>query len=166
MRSWSRWLQGGAGNGVQLVFAAAGRAGGSWRSAGGVPGESELRVQSGRWPAHAIEPLRFDDDADAAWDRLRRTVRAQPRMRVITEDDGYLHAEATTRLLRFVDDVEFLLDRVGRQIHVRSASRLGYSDLGTNRRRIEAIPRRVRRHEMNDAARRQHRHAAPGWFGE
>lgn len=90
-------------------------------------------------PAHAIEPLRFDDNADAAWDRLRRTVRAQPRMRVITEDDGYLHAEATTRLLRFVDDVEFLLDRVGRQIHVRSASRLGYSDLGTNRRRIEAI---------------------------
>lgn len=90
-------------------------------------------------PGHAIEPLRFDDSPEAAWDRLRRAVRAQPRTRIVEESERYLHAEATTRLLRFVDDVEFLLDRGGRQIHVRSASRLGYSDLGVNRRRVEAI---------------------------
>jgi uncharacterized protein (DUF1499 family) len=41
--------------------------------------------------------------------------------------------------LRFVDDVEFLLVPAERVIHVRSASRVGYSDLGTNRKRVEAL---------------------------
>ena len=53
----------------------------------------------------------------------------------------YLHVEFTTALLRFVDDVEFLLDPDKKLIHYRSASRIGRSDLGTNRRRMEMIRR-------------------------
>ncbi len=88
---------------------------------------------------HAIASLRFDGDADQAWQRLRQTIVGLARTRVISGDDRYLHVEFTTALMRFVDDVEFLLDPVGGVIHVRSASRVGHSDLGANRKRIEGI---------------------------
>jgi uncharacterized protein (DUF1499 family) len=59
--------------------------------------------------------------------------------RIKTVQERYIHAEFTSFLFRFVDDVEFLLDDGSKTIHVRSASRVGYSDLGVNRRRVEAI---------------------------
>ena len=63
----------------------------------------------------------------------------EPRITIVREEEGYMHAEARSLLFRFVDDVEFLLDADNRLIHVRSASRTGYSDLGVNRRRVERI---------------------------
>lgn len=66
-----------------------------------------------------------------------------PRTRLIEEDDSYLHLEVTSRLLRFVDDVEFVFEEEGKTIHFRSASRVGYGDLGVNRRRMEEIRRLV-----------------------
>lgn len=59
------------------------------------------------------------------------------------EDETYLHYECTSLLLRFVDDVEFLFDEPGKIIHFRSASRVGYGDLGVNRRRMEDIRSRL-----------------------
>jgi uncharacterized protein (DUF1499 family) len=89
--------------------------------------------------AHAIEPLAFTDPPDEAWRRLEAVLAAHPRTHVVTNQNGYLHAECASFLFRFVDDVEFLLDREGKKIHVRSASRAGRSDLGVNRARVEAI---------------------------
>lgn len=91
---------------------------------------------------HSIPALKYSGDAMAAWERLQAVVRALPRTRVVTADDKYLHVEFTTALLRFVDDVEFLLDSEAKKIDVRSASRVGHSDLGTNRRRVEEIRKR------------------------
>jgi uncharacterized protein (DUF1499 family) len=71
--------------------------------------------------------------------RLAALVAAWPRTEVITTSDGYLHAESTSLLLRFKDDVEFRLDSDARVIHVRSASRLGKGDLGVNRKRVEGL---------------------------
>lgn len=88
---------------------------------------------------HQIEPLRFTDSPHDAWDRLHDLVKKLPRTRVVSRDDNYLHVEFTTPLMRFVDDVEFLLDETASLIHVRSSSRIGHSDLGANRKRIEAI---------------------------
>lgn len=62
-----------------------------------------------------------------------------PRTRVVTDESGYLHAECTSLVFRFVDDVEFWFDQRESLVHVRSASRIGHSDLGVNRRRIEHI---------------------------
>jgi uncharacterized protein (DUF1499 family) len=87
----------------------------------------------------AIEPLTFDGDAAAAWERLKAVLKGRPRTRVVTETDEYLHVECTSLIFRFVDDVEFLLDAAGRKIHFRSKSRAGRSDLGVNRARMEAI---------------------------
>jgi uncharacterized protein (DUF1499 family) len=91
--------------------------------------------------AHKIEPLSFTDSPDAAMGRLKTVLLLKPRVKIVTATDTYLHVEFTTWLMRYLDDVEFLLDAEKKQIHFRSASRLGYSDLGANRRRMEAIRR-------------------------
>ena len=90
---------------------------------------------------HRIEPLAFSISVDEALARLKQVLLNEPRTRIVKEEGGYLHAEARSFLFRFVDDVEFLLDADKQVIHVRSASRLGYSDLGVNRRRVERIRR-------------------------
>lgn len=90
---------------------------------------------------HYVEPLRFAESPSTAWRRLCDLIEHQPRARIVQRSETYLHVEFRTRVFRFVDDVELLLDAAGGLIHVRSASRLGKADLGTNRRRIEALRR-------------------------
>jgi len=88
---------------------------------------------------HHIPPLAFRTDAARAWGALKETVGSAERAQIIEERSGYLRAEFTSRVLGFVDDVEFQLDAPAKRIHVRSASRLGRSDLGVNRARIESL---------------------------
>lgn len=88
---------------------------------------------------HSIAPLKLSDDAASSWKRLQQVIAGRPRARIVSVDERYLHVEMTSAFFRFVDDVEFLLDPAAGVIHVRSASRLGYSDLGVNRKRIEGI---------------------------
>jgi uncharacterized protein (DUF1499 family) len=91
--------------------------------------------------AHRIEPLAYDGGAEEAMARLKAALAALPRTRFVAETADYLHAECTSLVFRFVDDVEVLLDRERKVIHFRSASRVGHSDLGVNRRRMEALRR-------------------------
>jgi uncharacterized protein (DUF1499 family) len=90
-------------------------------------------------PRHAIAPFRYEGPAEKARERLIEAVSGMKRARIVVAEERYLRAEFTSALFRFVDDVEFLLDDGTRTIHVRSASRVGYSDLGVNRRRVEEI---------------------------
>ena len=89
--------------------------------------------------AAALAPIAYRGSASVAWQRLAQIVETMPRTTVTRKTSHYLHAEAASRLLGFVDDVEFLLDENASVIHMRSASRLGYSDLGVNRRRLEQV---------------------------
>jgi uncharacterized protein (DUF1499 family) len=57
----------------------------------------------------------------------------------VSDGHGYLHAEATSLIFRFVDDLECVLDRAANVIHVRSASRVGHGDMGVNRKRVERL---------------------------
>ena len=88
---------------------------------------------------HYIEPLRYAGDARQAWSGLRKVVDGMQRVKVVRSEPNYLYAEFSTRLMGYVDDTEFYLDEKAGVIHVRSASRLGRSDFGVNRRRIESI---------------------------
>jgi uncharacterized protein (DUF1499 family) len=88
---------------------------------------------------HRIAPLAFSGDPDAAFARLKLVVSGRSDTTIVDALPDYLRVELRTIL--FVDDGEFLLDRVKKLIHVRSASRLGYSDLGKNRSRLEEIRR-------------------------
>ena len=86
---------------------------------------------------HRIAPLTFADEPETAWARLHAILTGRADATLIEEQPRYLRFELRTTL--FVDDAEFLLEPVNRVIHVRSASRLGYSDLGKNRNRMEEI---------------------------
>ncbi|GAB4257114.1 MAG: DUF1499 domain-containing protein [Methylomicrobium sp.] len=93
----------------------------------------------------AIEPITFEkQDAQKAWDSIQRAIELEGGI-MQTVADGYLWAIFKTPMLRFTDDVEVRLDADARLIHLRSASRVGYYDLGTNRRRLEAIKQRYQR---------------------
>jgi uncharacterized protein (DUF1499 family) len=88
---------------------------------------------------HAIPPLRYTGSAAEALANLKAVLAARPRTTLVTATDTYLHGECRSRLFRFVDDVEFLIDDAEKVIHFRSASRAGHSDLGVNRQRMEGI---------------------------
>jgi uncharacterized protein (DUF1499 family) len=84
---------------------------------------------------HYIAPIAFS----GTMPELRRAVESMTRATVISEEGNYLYAEYKSALLGYVDDVELLLDESARLVHVRSASRLGRSDFGVNRKRIEEL---------------------------
>ena len=86
-----------------------------------------------------VAPLAFADSAASALIRLQRILSSLPRTRVVETVENYVRAEVRSRIFGFVDDLEFLVDASAHRIHVRSASRVGYSDFGVNRARVEAI---------------------------
>jgi uncharacterized protein (DUF1499 family) len=89
---------------------------------------------------HAIAPIEFGGKASATMENLKLVLKNMPRTNIITADSNkYLYAEVTSKLMGFIDDVEFYIDDSSKTIRVRSASRLGESDLGVNRQRIEEI---------------------------
>jgi uncharacterized protein (DUF1499 family) len=90
-----------------------------------------------------MTPLRYAGTAEDARRTLLNVLQSTPRARVVDVDDVYIHAEFTSLVFRFVDDVEFLIEPLGKIVHFRSASRVGHSDLGTNRRRMTALSRRL-----------------------
>jgi uncharacterized protein (DUF1499 family) len=92
---------------------------------------------------HYIAPLAAGANPGETYARLQQLVRAAGNARIVTDTPDYLYAEYSSRVFGFIDDVEFWLDTRTGVIHVRSASRLGYSDLGVNRDRIEGIRARL-----------------------
>jgi uncharacterized protein (DUF1499 family) len=90
-------------------------------------------------PISQIEPLTYNSTGTQAIADLKTVIHNLERTTIVTENSNYLHAEFKSALMGYVDDVEFYLDEAQQAIHVRSASRLGKSDLGVNRKRIETI---------------------------
>jgi uncharacterized protein (DUF1499 family) len=90
-------------------------------------------------PEHAIAPITYQTDRDTARKALLQVLTVVPRTKVISQTDDYIRFESTSRLMGFVDDGEFYLPADESVIHIRSAARLGESDLGVNRRRLEQI---------------------------
>jgi uncharacterized protein (DUF1499 family) len=98
-------------------------------------------VQSQMAPddSHFISPITYTSPRSDEQKRLKSLLQTIPRTSLVKEEDGYLYYEFTSLLMRYVDDVEFYLDDTTKLIHVRSASRLGHSDLGVNKKRVESI---------------------------
>ena len=89
--------------------------------------------------AKFIERFKTGNRSAESWMLLTKLLEKTSNCRVVSQNSSYIHAEFRTRLLRFVDDVEFRLESETNEIAVRSASRVGFSDLGTNRRRLERL---------------------------
>jgi uncharacterized protein (DUF1499 family) len=108
---------------------------------------NSVSSQASLWDGHPMQlmaqiaplPLPKNKSPAEALLRVRLVVQSMPGAEVVTHNADYLYVRFTTRWLGFVDDAEFWADPAHRVIQVRSASRLGASDLGVNRARIERI---------------------------
>lgn len=88
---------------------------------------------------HRIEPLKFKENLEATKKTLQATIERTERTKIVSQEGNHWKCEFKTKLLGFTDDVEFFFDEKEKVVHVRSASRIGYSDMGANRKRVEAI---------------------------
>jgi uncharacterized protein (DUF1499 family) len=88
---------------------------------------------------HGVTPIAFVGEGKGAIAKLKTIIENSERTTIIEASDNYLYAEFASSLMGFVDDVEFYADDSAKVIHVRSASRLGQSDLGVNRKRVEEL---------------------------
>ncbi|MGH8456834.1 MAG: DUF1499 domain-containing protein, partial [Stenotrophobium sp.] len=77
-----------------------------------------------------VAPLNLSGEVKPAMQKLRKILEGMERVRIVESQPNYFYAEFSTKLMGYVDDVELYCD--GKVIHVRSASRLGYSDMGVN----------------------------------
>ena len=116
---------------------------------------SNLGVKDGKLAACPGSPNCVNSQSDDAQSKIdplpavsiaeiKKVVESMERTTVIEATDNYLYAEFKSKLMGYVDDVEFYLDSEANVVHVRSASRLGKSDLGVNRKRVEEIRAKVK----------------------
>jgi uncharacterized protein (DUF1499 family) len=89
--------------------------------------------------AHAIAPMQYTTTRQEAMQRLLGILRSIPRTTIVATDEHSITVQFRTAVFRFVDDATFLFDDATNTIHFRSASRVGSSDFGVNRRRMESI---------------------------
>ena len=88
---------------------------------------------------HFSAPLTYTGSLADAKARLLAVVNAMPRTKIVEDDGDYLRVEYRSLIFRFVDDVEFQFDDVAKAVQFRSAARLGYGDMGVNRKRMDEI---------------------------
>lgn len=90
-------------------------------------------------PRFQVAPLKCEADPRQTFARLKTALQEWDGYKIVSATDTYLHAEHTSRWMGFTDDLECQLVSEQGLIQVRSASRIGNSDLGVNRRRVEQI---------------------------
>lgn len=88
---------------------------------------------------HSIAPLTYSGDTAVAQARLVSLIQEMPGVTIQTNEPGYLHVVFATRFMGFLDDAEFYFDETAGEIQIRSAARLGQSDMGVNQERMERI---------------------------
>ncbi|MBE9031270.1 DUF1499 domain-containing protein [filamentous cyanobacterium LEGE 11480] len=88
---------------------------------------------------HQIAPLAYVGSGPETMAKIKQAIVELPGSEIITDSGNYIYAEFTSSLLGFVDDVEFYCDDAVGAVQVRSAARLGESDLGVNAKRVAEI---------------------------
>jgi uncharacterized protein (DUF1499 family) len=90
-------------------------------------------------PAHWVAAFQLAVAPTDGWRTARAAVANLPRTRIVSETDEYLHAECSSAFFGFVDDLELHVRPTHDILAVRSAARLGHSDFGVNRKRVEKL---------------------------
>lgn len=93
---------------------------------------------------HRMDPIPLTGTAGEMAQRIVAAIGSMPRTQIVRQDDHYIRAEFRSAVFRFTDDVEFLIDDENQLVHFRSASRVGHSDMGANRKRMEALVERLK----------------------
>lgn len=88
---------------------------------------------------HYIEPIIFVGEPKDTQLLIESYMLTQERGRIVASSFGYVHFEVKSKLIGYIDDVEFYFPEADSVVHIRSASRVGYSDMGVNRERVRKI---------------------------
>ncbi len=103
------------------------------------PSKPNCVVSQGADRDHTIAPIAYTSSREKARKLLTKVLGVVPRTEITTQQENYIRVRSTSRIVGFVDDTEFYLPEDEPVIHIRAAARLGESDLGVNRRRLEQI---------------------------
>ena len=95
---------------------------------------SQTEMEDKRVPA-----LPFKEDIKTSFSAVKEALLALGNVEIVEEKDGYIRGVARSPLMRYRDDVEVFLDAASGEVHYRSQSRIGYSDMGVNRARFDAF---------------------------
>lgn len=98
--------------------------------------------------SHFIAPFKITANIEDTWAALKKALMSQSRTVITSETESTLHAEASSLVFRFVDDIDVILDKAAGLIHIRSASRIGYGDFGVNRKRMEMLRAQLQQAKM------------------
>ena len=94
--------------------------------------------------AHHIKPLTYNVTNLEAKKAILVILHSTPRTRIVVDKGNFIHAEISSSLFGFIDDIQFLLDEKEKTIHIHSSSRSGYWDFGKNRSRLEEMRSRFK----------------------
>lgn len=103
------------------------------------PNRPNCVTSQGGTDEQILLPLTYSTDRATAYAKIKQIVSDQDNATIVTETTDYLHVEFRSKFMGFVDDMEFWFPEDQPVIHLRSASRLGYSDFGVNRKRVQHI---------------------------
>ena len=79
------------------------------------------------------------DDSEKAFIELIQILENTPRLKIIKKEKYYIHAIATSRIMKFIDDIEIKNLNQDNTFQIKSSSRLGIYDLGVNKRRVQTL---------------------------
>jgi uncharacterized protein (DUF1499 family) len=88
---------------------------------------------------HYAEPIVYTGDRMKTQLSIESFMLGKGNAHLVSSTLGYVHFEVKSPLVGYIDDVEFYLPAADSVVHVRSASRVGYSDFGVNRERVRQI---------------------------
>ena len=113
------------------------------------PNRPNCVVSQGGDKRHHIDPIAYEGEKSAAMELIQQVVQGLAGIRIAAQTEDYLHVEFRSKMMGFVDDVEFFFPDTG-IIHMRSASRVGYSDFGVNRKRLEKTRQLFQKRQSKD----------------
>ena len=79
------------------------------------------------------------DSIEQPFKEVKEIIENTPRSVIVELDGDYLHAEVTSKWMKYVDDLEVSFVPESRKLLVRSESRVGESDLGVNQKRVDLL---------------------------
>jgi len=113
------------------------------------PDRPNCVISQGGDKRHHIDPIVYKGEKSAAVETIQQVVQKMAGTRIVTQTDHYLHVEFRSKIMGFVDDVEFFFPDTT-IIHMRSASRVGHSDFGVNQKRLEKIRQLFQKRQSKD----------------
>ena len=96
---------------------------------------------------HYMSPVAFSRSVPELIYVIKKSIENRPRTQIIKEEPAYIYFENTSLIMRYVDDSEFFVDEKKKELHFRSASRLGSSDIGVNRKRMSELLEAIQKKE-------------------